>query len=263
MPDSLELEAGQSLSIPIRVERAGRDEPLVIHFEGLPAGVTICDVSIPAGRNQSRAMARARLDAAAQTVPVAMTISAGSALVRAEFRLEVRANPAMLHRTRGHTLLACGRPAEAIAAFTKALEAGVSDPLVYNNRGMAHFALNQLDLAIRDYTEASRLSPSDAVIRYNRGVALERRGDDFRALLDFDTAIRLKPDYARAYEARASIYRKQGDLARAGADSGRASALAQSTHAEGQPPAPCPPRPHASAGSGPAERAANPSVLSR
>ena len=36
MPDSLELEAGRSLSIPIRVNRAGHDEPLAIHFEGLP-----------------------------------------------------------------------------------------------------------------------------------------------------------------------------------------------------------------------------------
>ena len=110
-----------------------------------------------------------------------MVVRGGRIRSEAEFRLRVHGNPAMLHRTRGHTLLACGRPAEAVIAFTKAVEAGVEDPFVYNNRGMAYFALNQIDQAIRDYTEASRLRPADPAIRYNRGVAYSRRGDDVRA----------------------------------------------------------------------------------
>ena len=244
MPESLELEAGRSLSIPIRVDRGGRDGPLAIHFEGLPAGVTMPDLTIAAGRAQAEAVIRARLDAAAAIVPVVMDIRAGWAHARVPLQLRVRANPAMLYRTRGHTLLACGRPAVAAAAFTRALEAGVVDPFVYNNRGLAYASMNQLDLAIRDYTEASRLRPADPAIRYNRGIAFARRGDDFRALLDFDTAIRLKPDYARAYEARSRIYLQQGDKARACADSGRASELARAAGPRERPPTPSPPPSH-------------------
>ncbi len=245
MPASLELEAGRSLSIPIRVDRGGRDGPLAIHFEGLPAGVTMPDLTIAAGRAQGEALIQARLDASSATVPVVMSIRAGSAHARVPLQLRVRANPAMLYRTRGHTLLACGRPAEAAAAFTRPLEAGVVDPFVYNNRGLAYASMNQLDLAIRDYTEASRLRPADPAIRYNRGIAFARRGDDFRALLDFDTAIRLKPDYARAFAARARIYLKQGDKARACADSSRASELARAAaRPEERPPSPSPPPSH-------------------
>jgi hypothetical protein len=249
MPEVLVVEAGRSLLLPIKVNRAGHDEPLSVHFEGLPAGVEIADVTIPAGQEQARVTARVRLDAPEVTVPVAMVLGAGSIRARASFRLQVRANPAMLHRTRGHTLLACGRPAEAVAAFTEALRAGVSDPCVYNYRGLAYSSLNQLDLAIRDFTEAIRLKPADATMHYNRAVAFARRGDDFRALLDFDTAIRLKPDYIRAFEGRAQVYRKQGDMVRSCADSGRASELARAARPEGQPPAPHPPQSHAASGS--------------
>jgi hypothetical protein len=258
MPEVLEVEAGRSVSIPIRLNRAGSSEPLAVHFDGLPAGVTMPDLTIPAGQDRAEVAVRARLDASEAARPVVMSLKAGSAGGSARFQLRVRANPAMLHRTLGHTLLACGRPAEAVAAFTKALQAGVSDAYVYNNRGLAYSALNQLDDAIGDFNEAARLRPADASVRYNRGVALARRGNDFRALLDFDTAIRLKPDHARAYEARAQIYLKQGDKARACADSTRAAELARAAFPEGRPPEPVPPQSHAATGSDPAAPAASP-----
>jgi tetratricopeptide (TPR) repeat protein len=242
----LDIEAGRSISIPIRVNRAGHTEALSVHFEGLPTGVTIPDVTIPAGQDQARVVALARLDAPATTARVAMAIRAGSARVGA--RLRVRANPATLDRTRGHTLLACGRHAEAVAAFTEAIRAGVTDACVYHNRGLAYSSLDQLVRAIRDFTEAIRLSPADATIRYDRGMAFARRGDDFRALLDLDTAIRLNPSYIRAYEARARIYQKHGDLARSCADSGRAGDLARAARPDGRPPAPRPPQATGSAG---------------
>lgn len=237
-PDVLEIEAGRSASIPIRLNRAGHDEPMSVHFDGLPAGVTILDATIPAGEDRARLVIRARLDAPASTTQVAMAIRAGSARAEARLRVRVRANPALLNRTRGHTLLACGRFAEAAEAFTEAIKAGVADALVYNNRGLARAALNQLEPAIHDYTEAIRINPEDATIRYNRGAAFARRGDDLRALLDLDAAIRLDPGHVRAYEARARIYQKHGDMARAWADSGRASALARAIRPAGWSPAP-------------------------
>ena len=198
---------------------------MTVHFDGLPPGVWLPDLTIPAGHTIAEARAQARVDAASAIVTLGIVAWAGSLKAEGQVRLDVRANPAMVQRTRGHTLLACGRPAEAVAAFTMAMEAGVSDPLVYNNRAFAYSLLNRHDLAINDYNEASRLQPDDPVIRYNRGMAFLQRGDDIRALLDFDTAIRLDPNYARAYSARARIYLKQGDLARAMADSDRAGQL--------------------------------------
>lgn len=238
LPDLLQVEAGRSIAIPIRLNRAGHDEAMSIHFDGVPAGVTIPDVMVPAGQDRAEVVACARLDAPAATAPVAMSVRAGSHRADARLRVSVRANPAMLNRTRGHTLLACGRHDEAIAAFTEAIRAGVADALVYNNRGLAYASLNQLDAAIRDYTEAIRLNPTDAAFRYNRGVALARRGDDVRALLDLDTAIRLQPGHARAYEARARIYRKHGDLARSCADNGRASELSGAGRPDDRPASP-------------------------
>jgi tetratricopeptide (TPR) repeat protein len=263
MPEVLEVEAGRTLAIPIRLNRAAEVEPLTVHFEGLPAGVSIPDVTIPAGEDNAEVAVRARLDAPATARPALMAVKAGAAGARARFQLRVRANPAMLNRTLGHTLLACGRPAEAVAAFTKALDAGVLDASVYNNRGLAYSTLNRLDQAISDFTEACRLRPTDATMRCNRGIAFARRGDDFRALLDFDTAIRLKPDYIRAFQARAQIYLKQGDKARSCADSTRAVELARAARPEGLPPAPLPPQSHALSGSGSKGPAVDPSSPTR
>ncbi len=248
MPEVLEIEAGRTRSIPIRVNRSGQTDPLAVHFEGLPAGVSIPDVTLPAAQDRGEVVVRARLDARETVAPVMMAIKAGSAGATARFQLRVRANPAMLQRTLGHTLLACGRPAEAVAAFTRAIEAGVSDAYVYNNRGLAYSSLNRVDPAIADFTEACRLRPADAATRYNRGLAFARRGDDIRALLDFDTAIRLKPGFVRAFEARAQIYLKQGDKARASADSTRAVELARAASPADRPPTPVPPPSHASNG---------------
>ncbi len=244
MPALLEIQAGSERTIPIRIEGGGNEGPLVVEFRGLPASVRIPDVNIPAGSRLGNAVIRARLDADAATVPVTMVVRGGPVPAEATFRLSVRSDQARLSRTRGHTLLALGRPAEAVAAFDRAVQAGVSDPFVFNNRGLAFFALGQLDPAIRDYTEASRLRPDDPVIRYNRGVAYARRGDDVRALLDFDLAIRLKPDYARAYDARAAVYLRRGDRARSEADTARSRELTQRTPRQGRPaaPAPLPPR---------------------
>ncbi len=240
MPAVLEIQAGRERSIPIQIERGGTAGVLSVEFCGMPAAVRIPVVTIPVGEHVANAVIRARLDAHDATVPVTMIVRGGPRPAEATFRLRVHSDPARLSRTRGHTLLALGRPAEAVAAFDSAVRAGISDPFVFNNRGLAHFALGQLDPAILDYTEASRLRPDDPVIRYNRGMAFARRGDDVRALLDFDLAIRLKPDYARAYAARAAVYLRRGDQARSAADTARARDLAHGTNPQGQPSAPAP-----------------------
>jgi tetratricopeptide (TPR) repeat protein len=188
---------------------------VTVHFEGLPAGVSLPDLTIPAGRNHAEAHAVARPDAAVAEVPVKMVARAGSWQGEAKLRLQVGAGAARELEKQGFTLLACGRPAEAVAALTRALEAGASDPALYHNRGVGYSLLNQLDRALADYNEAIRLDPGNA----------------------------------RAYEARARVYLQRGDLARSRVDAERAAELTQPDgRAVLPPPNPSPPPPYHATG---------------
>src|SRR5262249_43938399 len=153
LPQTVRLAAGRSVPVPIEVTRGGFTGPVSIHFAGLPAGVSLPDLTIPAGRSQAEARAVARPDAAVATVPVRMVARAGSWQGEAEIRLQVAAKPARELEARGFMLLACGRPAEAVATLTRAMESGAYDPTVYRNRGIGYSLLNQLDRALADYSE--------------------------------------------------------------------------------------------------------------
>src|SRR5262249_18044280 len=76
MPEVLEIEAGRSLSIPLRLNRAGSARPLAVHFEELPGGVSIPDVTIPPGQDQAEVTVRARLDAPATARPAVIALKA-------------------------------------------------------------------------------------------------------------------------------------------------------------------------------------------
>ena len=218
LPETLRLAAGRSVPVPIEVTRGGFNGPVSIHFEGLPAGISLPDLTIPAGRNQAEARAVARPDAAVGQVPVTLLARAGTWHAEATIRLEVGPRPARELESRGFTLLACGRPAEAVAALTRAMEAGASDPTLYHNRGAGYSLLNQLDRALADYSEAIRLDPGNA----------------------------------RAYEARARVYLKRGDVARYQADIERVAELTQAAaRAPLPPPDPSPPPPHHPTGTEP------------
>src|SRR5207248_1632474 len=51
LPETLRLEAGRSVSVPIQVSRAGFLGPVTVHFEGLPAGVSLPDLTVPPGQS--------------------------------------------------------------------------------------------------------------------------------------------------------------------------------------------------------------------
>jgi len=132
-----------------------------------------------------------------------VTARCGSQQTEQPITLIVHANPSLAYRAQGHRLLAGGQPAEAIGAFSRALEIAPGDPIVLNNRGVAHAMLGQPQSAVADCTAAIRLSPRNSLVRYNRGIAYALQGNMTRAALDFDTAIRLRPNYAPAYCSRA------------------------------------------------------------
>ena len=171
-----------------------------------------------------------------------MTAPAGTELAEGTIDLTVRANPKLAYRVQGQSLLAGGKPSEAIAAFSRALAMASPDPIILNDRGLAYALLGQPDAAIADYTAALRLRPTDAVIRYNRGSAHALRGDTLRAELDFDAAIRLNPGYIPAYRSRAQLYARIGNPARAAADRARADQLEKTAGQKGSIAPPPPPR---------------------
>src|SRR5262249_23208774 len=147
LPETIRLVAGRSVSIPVEGTRGGFTGPLTGHFEGLPPGVALPDLTIPAGQVRAEGHAVARPDAAVATVPLRMVARAGSRQAEAALRLQVSAQAPQALESRGFALLACGRAAEAVAALTAALESGASDSRLYHNRGVGYAFLNQLDRA--------------------------------------------------------------------------------------------------------------------
>jgi Flp pilus assembly protein TadD len=236
LPDTIEIHAGWSKEVPVAAYRGALDCPVTVQFEGLPAGVTLPPVIIPARCNRATACVRAENEARSVESSLRVTARCGpQQQTQRPITLIVHANPSLAFRTKGHRLLASGKPAEAIGAFSRALEVASGDPIVLNNRGVAHALLGQLDSAVADYTAAIRLSPGDALVRHNRGVAHARQKNMTRALLDFDTAIRLKPNYAPAYRSRAELYEQSGNPARAAADRIKADQISQAPNPSASP----------------------------
>ena len=203
LPDTIEIQAGWSKDVPVAADRGGVEGPVFVQLEGLPKGVMSPPVIIPARVNRSVACVRAQIEARSVELTLRVTARRGSQQTEQPITLIVHANPSLTYRTQGHRLLAGGKPAEAIGAFSRALEIAPGDPIVLNNRGVAHAMLGQLQSAVADCTAAIRLSPRNSLIRYNRGIAYALQGNMTRAALDFDTAIRLRPNYAPAYCSRA------------------------------------------------------------
>ena len=203
LPDTIEIQAGWSKDVPVAADWGGVEGPVFVQLEGLPQGVMSPPVIIPARVNRSVACVRAEIEARSVELPLRVTARRGSQQTEQPITLIVHANPSLAYRAQGHWLLAGGQPAEAIGAFSRALEIAPGDPIVLNNRGVAHAMLGQPQSAVADCTAAIRFSPRNSLIRYNRGIAYALQGNMTRAALDFDTAIRLRPNYAPAYCSRA------------------------------------------------------------
>lgn len=95
--------------------------------------------------------------------------------------------------------------AEAIVAYTRAIELNPYYADAYSNRGTAKDNLGQYKEAIADYDEAIRLQPDYAIAYSNRGYSKDRLGFHEEALKDIDEAIRLNPDYTDAYNNRGAV----------------------------------------------------------
>jgi tetratricopeptide (TPR) repeat protein len=117
------------------------------------------------------------------------------------------------------------RYTEAIAAYTRAIEAAPRDARAYKHRGLAHAKLGNVPQAYEDLNKAIALDPQDAIAYNQRGIASFAAGNVQAALKDFSKTIELQPQLAEAYNNRGIIARTLGDYRQAGKDFERAAQL--------------------------------------
>src|SRR6266568_2588769 len=104
--------------------------------------------------------------------------------------------------TKGNQLFESKQYEQAVAEFTKAIEANGKQPAFYENRGFAYIALEKGPEAAADFSKAIELAPKDERAYVGRAqVSLLQKNYD-QALADVGKAIELKPDDTVAYKFR-------------------------------------------------------------
>ena len=102
----------------------------------------------------------------------------------------------------GSALLDKGQYDEAIAAFTKAIQANDKDFAALGGRGLAYINKSEWQKAIADFDAAITIDPKQPFTHFNRGFAWFRLNNFDKAIADYDEAIRLDPKYEDAYRDR-------------------------------------------------------------
>jgi TonB family protein len=152
-------------------------------------------------------------------------------IVRLKQQLEnAQAAPPGAWLTEGNAALGQHKYPEAIAAYTKAIEARPHEAKAYRHRGIAYERLGDYAHAIEDFSRTIELDPQDAVIYNQRGIAHYHEGNLPQAEADFAKAIALNPNLAEAYNNRAILSRQLGNYRQA-RDDFRLAAQLGLTHA--------------------------------
>jgi WD40 repeat protein/tetratricopeptide (TPR) repeat protein len=129
-----------------------------------------------------------------------------------------------VHFRRGRASLFSNRPDQAVAALTKALDAGEHGAAPWYFRGRAYAALDQNDKAVADYSEAISRAPVSLpkdevwVLMFHRGQSYFRLGQMDKAVADLTRVLSEKPDHGPSWHGRGMAYAEQGQLDKAAAD---------------------------------------------
>lgn len=110
----------------------------------------------------------------------------------------------------GNDLFDDGNFAEAVTAYTKAIELCPNYSWAYCNRAAVFLALNQAAKAIADYSEAIAIDPNDSALYNGRGYALAMVEDSdlSDALKDADKAIELDGENGAAHCTKGFVLSK-------------------------------------------------------
>ncbi|WP_433433597.1 tetratricopeptide repeat protein [Nonomuraea sp. CA-141351] len=124
----------------------------------------------------------------------------------------------VLYANRAQLLAVAGRTEEALADYTRAIEADPGYPDYYLERGNLLHRLGRPDEALADYEAVMRLSPPFPEAYYNRAELRFASGDLDGARADLDHTLELDPEFASAYVNRSGIHAGLGEYTRARED---------------------------------------------
>jgi len=123
-----------------------------------------------------------------------------------------------ISRMLANLYMALGRSDQAIAEFTRLIDAGPPTADLYGGRGAAYQNAGRFDESIADFNQVLALKPDDLSALNNRASAYWKKGDLDTALKEFDAVLAIAPDMAAALANRCMILARQGHF-----DQGRPS----------------------------------------
>jgi Zn-dependent membrane protease YugP/Flp pilus assembly protein TadD len=126
-----------------------------------------------------------------------------------------RAPSALEQHKLGDQLVEQGELAEAIAAYTKALEQPPHFVQAYANRAAVYLRTGQLDEALADVEKALRLAPDSADAYLLRGLVHFNRKELDAALADYDEAARRGKNAGLIHHHRGDVWLLKDDLVQA------------------------------------------------
>jgi tetratricopeptide (TPR) repeat protein len=107
---------------------------------------------------------------------------------------------------------------DAVAFFTKQIEANPKDTNGYNRRAAAWRAKGEQDAALKDATEALRINPRSAPLYNNRALIFQAKKEYAKALEDYTQAFQLNPQYPLCLVNRATLWQAKKEYDKAIAD---------------------------------------------
>ena len=131
---------------------------------------------------------------------------------------ETTSNRAIAYYARAGAYKTKGDNDQAIADYTKAIEANSRYADAYAGRGIVYQIRGNNDDAIADYSKAIEIDPRYANAYVGRGMVYRLKGDSDHAIADYTQAIEINPRYAIAYFNRGSAFEAKGEHDRAIAD---------------------------------------------
>ena len=253
LPGEVRVRAGETTKLRVRVDRDGGSGPAALRFAGIPRGVSVDGLAIPADVQETEVVVSAAPDAPPSVADVGVSAEVGDRRAEARVRLSVLPSAASEAYSRGRELLARGEqaraiagvqrgdqgsipgmpgrtasgpspptsqgdPREALADYTEAIRLKPDIDIAYGARGRIHYEMGDLTRALADYDEAIRLKPGNAITLGARGRIYADLGQYDRALADYTEVIRLKPESAEAHYRRGQTRYISGDNAGAVVD---------------------------------------------
>jgi tetratricopeptide (TPR) repeat protein len=135
------------------------------------------------------------------------------------FTKQVEANPKDTNglNRRAAAWRAKGEYDAALKDATAALNVSASAPL-FNNRALIYQAKKEYDKALEDYEQAFRINPQYPLCLVNRATLWQAKKDYDKAIADCTQAIQAQPNFPNAYRQRAVAHHAKKDYDKAIAD---------------------------------------------